>query len=562
MEFEIRDSKFEFGKWWDRLVRVEPPDHPDARLGRVFNVLMVMSLGIVILMAALFLLMEPLGLLEPPVTWISAAFPLVFVPVSILCLVRARRGHIRPMIQLYVWLNFFGILCACVVFDGWHSPGWVLLIWPVTIAGILIAPHYTVYAAGIVLGSFALLTGLNLSGTFLPLFTFGAEGRTYLFVALSLEMLTATCLQTFLNMRSLQRSQAEQEASAQALAQRMITEQETTRYLEVTVQQYVDSIAEVSQGNLSICVPVSRERTAGDPLVLLGHRLNGMVEGLREMTGQLRAAAARLGSAAANILAATTQQASGASEQSAAIAETSTTIDEVRAIAEQTAQRAQGVADIAQRTAQISQAGRQSVTETVAGVGQVKHKVETIATAILALSEQAQAIGQIITTVSDIAAQSNMLALNAAVEAARAGEAGRGFAVVASEVRALAEQSRAATAQVKEILTEIQRGVNTAVMLTEEGMKGADAGVKLAQGSGESLQRLAESVGESAQAALQIAAAAGQQVTGMEQIAQAMENIHQVTAQTVASAQQTERAAAELDAVAQGLRQAVERYRV
>jgi methyl-accepting chemotaxis protein len=283
---------------------------------------------------------------------------------------------------------------------------------------------------------------------------------------------------------------------------------------------------------------------------------------LRRIAIQVRQTGANLSSAIAEILAATTQQASGASEQSAAISQTSSTIIEVRAIAEQTAQRAQGVADIAQRTADVSQAGQQAVADTMSEMGTVRRKVETIATGILALSEQAQAIGQIITAVSDIASQSNMLALNAAVEAARAGEAGKGFAVVATEVRALAEQSRVATVQVKEILTEIQRGVNTAVMLTEEGTKGADAGVRVAGRSGESIRRLAESVTESAQAALQIAAAAGQQVTGMEQIAQAMDNIHQITTQTVASTRQTERTAEELNNLARELHEAVEQYRL
>ena len=94
-----------------------------------------------------------------------------------------------------------------------------------------------------------------------------------------------------------------------------------------------------------------------------------------------------------------------------------------------------------------------------------------IAETILALSEQTQQIGDIIATVNDIADQSNLLALNAAIEAARAGEAGKGFAVVAGEVRSLAEQSRQATAQVKEILGDIQKATNTAVMVTEEGTK-------------------------------------------------------------------------------------------
>jgi methyl-accepting chemotaxis protein len=177
------------------------------------------------------------------------------------------------------------------------------------------------------------------------------------------------------------------------------------------------------------------------------------------------------------------------------------------------------------------------------------------------LSEQAQSIGQIIGAVSDIAAQSNMLALNAAVEAARAGESGRGFAVVASEVRALAEQSRTATAQVKEILTEVQRGVNTAVMLTEEGMKGADAGLRVTARAGQAIEHLAESVRASAEAAVQISAGSGQQAVGMQQIAQAMANIAQITSQTVDSTRQTERAADKLGELAGRLNEVVQQYR-
>jgi methyl-accepting chemotaxis protein len=351
--------------------------------------------------------------------------------------------------------------------------------------------------------------------------------------------------------------------SRREIEQRAAVEREQREYLQATVLRYVDVMAEIARGDLSARVALDEAgRDPDDPLLVLGRSLNETAASLQRMTFQVRDTAAQLASSSAEILVATTQQAAGAAEQSAAISQAGTTIDEVRAIAEQTAQRAQGVADLSQRTAEISHAGQQAVADTIVGVGEVRNKVEQIATGVLALSEQAQTIGQIITAVSDIASQSNMLALNAAVEAARAGEAGKGFAVVATEVRALAERSRTATAQVKEILTEIQSGVNTAVMLTEEGMKGADVGVRLSGEAGLALQRLADSVSESAQAAQQIAAAAGQQLTGMEQIAQAMQNIHQVTAQTVASSHQTERTVTDMNAMAGQLREMVAQYQL
>ena len=86
--------------------------------------------------------------------------------------------------------------------------------------------------------------------------------------------------------------------------------------------------------------------------------------------------------------------------------------------------------------------------------------------------------------VNALADQSKLLALNASIEAARAGEEGRGFAVVAMEVRQLAEQSRSATARVRDILSEIQQATNTAVMVTEEGSKGAEQGIELVERTG------------------------------------------------------------------------------
>ncbi len=271
---------------------------------------------------------------------------------------------------------------------------------------------------------------------------------------------------------------------------------------------------------------------------------------LELLISQIRDSVVRLRAVAENILAAATQQASGASEQTAALAQVAATIDQVRAIAEQTSQRAQGVADLARETEDVSEAGRRSVGEAIEGMGQIKQKVDTIASTILALSEQTQTVGQITAAVDDIATQSNMLALNAAVEAARAGEAGKGFAVVAAEVRSLAAQSRAATVQVRDILSEIQRGVNTVVMATEEGLKGADAGVRLTGRAGEALQKLAARVLESTQAAVQIATAAHQQLVGMEQIAQVMQGIQQVTSQNLAAAQHLQQAVGELNRLA------------
>jgi PAS domain S-box-containing protein len=68
------------------------------------------------------------------------------------------------------------------------------------------------------------------------------------------------------------------------------------------------------------------------------------------------------------------------------------------------------------------------------------------------LKDNVQKIHEIVTTIRDIASQTNRLALNAAIEAARAGDAGRGFSVVADEVRTLSERTREATEQIAHII--------------------------------------------------------------------------------------------------------------
>ena len=273
----------------------------------------------------------------------------------------------------------------------------------------------------------------------------------------------------------------------------------------------------------------------------------------RTVTSQLRNAIVQLSTSSAEISAMTSQVASGASETATAVSETTTTVEEVKQTAQVASQKAKVVSEAAQKSAQVAQGGRAAVEQTLQGMNRIQGQVESIARSIVRLSEQGQAIGEIIASVNDLAEQSNLLAVNAAIEAARAGEQGKGFGVVAQEVKSLAEQSKQATAQVRTILGDIQKATSEAVMATEQGSKAVDAGVSQAGQAGESIRVLADSITEAAQAATQIAASSQQQLAGMDQIALAMENINQASAQNVAGTRQTETAARSLSDLASQL---------
>lgn len=321
---------------------------------------------------------------------------------------------------------------------------------------------------------------------------------------------------------------------------------------------FMQFVERVGQGDLTQQAPV----TGADELSDLGRSLNQMVTGLKEVAGQTRGAAENLSSATTEILASTQQQAAGAAEQSAAVQQSTATMTEITQSGAQISERARQVATAAEATSAASTAGQQAVQSTTRIMEAIREQAEAVAENVVALSEKNQTIGEIIATVNDIAEQSHLLALNAAIEAAAAGEHGRSFTVVANEIKNLADQSKEATVQVRSILGDIQKGINSSVMLTEEAVKRAESGKQQADIADRTIRQLTDNIQQSIQAFQQIVAGAGQQQIGFEQVTQAVRNTGQASEQTAASTRQLEKAAAQVNAMAQQLRKAVERYRI
>jgi len=135
----------------------------------------------------------------------------------------------------------------------------------------------------------------------------------------------------------------------------------------------------------------------------------------------------------------------------------------VSSASEEATANVQSVASASEEMASsVNEISRQ-VQEAARIAGDAVQKAHIADARINSLSQASARIGDVVELINSIAGQTNLLALNATIEAARAGESGRGFAVVAAEVKALAEQTAKATAEIGQQITSIQSATHESV---------------------------------------------------------------------------------------------------
>lgn len=202
--------------------------------------------------------------------------------------------------------------------------------------------------------------------------------------------------------------------------------------------------------------------------------------------------------------------ADGATEQAAVIEELNATIDTV--------------VDLAEDTAKETQSASARVKASANKANEEKEKMNDLLTEMKHITEISKEIGNIITDIEDIAAQTNLLSLNASIEAARAGEAGRGFAVVADQIGKLAADSAKSVVNTRDLidktLVEIEKG-NTITRTTADAFNQIIADM-------ESFAELAENTMEKANS----------QAESLEQIGQGIEQLSGVVQGNAASSEE------------------------
>ncbi|GGB96263.1 methyl-accepting chemotaxis protein [Oxalicibacterium flavum] len=303
-----------------------------------------------------------------------------------------------------------------------------------------------------------------------------------------------------------------------------------TRSVTQPMNEAVRIAQTVASGDLSSMIEVRGK----DETAQLLKALKSMNDGLARLVGEVRASTEAIALASGEIATGNMDLSSRTEEQASSLEETASSMEELTSTVRQNADNARQANQLALHASQIAARGGAVVSEVVDTMG--------------AINQSAGRIVDIIGVIDGIAFQTNILALNAAVEAARAGEQGRGFAVVAAEVRTLAQRSASAAKEIKSLIGD--------------SVERIDAGSKLVNDAGTTMQEVVEGVRRVTDIMGEISAASQEQTDGIEQINQAVMQMDQVTQQNAALVEQAAAAADALQSQSGHLVQVVSTFRL
>lgn len=300
--------------------------------------------------------------------------------------------------------------------------------------------------------------------------------------------------------------------------------------LNVVIGDIGEVLGEMADGNYAVKSKVP-DRYTGD--------FKKLYESMRTMRNQMKDTLVAIGEAAKQVsdgsgdLATASQSlAEGATDQALAVQELHATISDITEGMEKSAESADDSYIKAQQYA--SEADHS------------KDEMHTMMKAMERINDTSTKIGNIISEIESIAAQTNLLSLNASIEAARAGEAGRGFAVVADQIRELADQSAKAAVDTRELI--------------EGSLKEISDGNSSAERAANAIESVVEGIKQIADFSKNLKVMVGDQTEAMRQAEIGVNQISEVVQSNAATAEEASATSEELSAQATMLDELVGRF--
>ncbi|NGX57262.1 MAG: Methyl-accepting chemotaxis protein 4 [Chlamydiae bacterium] len=249
-----------------------------------------------------------------------------------------------------------------------------------------------------------------------------------------------------------------------------------------------EATSKLAEGNFSVRVQV--DENSDEEIIQVSNSFNIMAQTFEEIVRQLHRLGVNLTSSANEIALTSKKQQQLIVEQGEATREISITASEISTTAKDFAITINDVSIVAEQSSSLASDGQDSLIEMEKIMRQMVGASSNIAEKLDILNEKASLITKIITTITNVARQTNLLSLNAAIEAEKTGMFSRDFSVIAREIRRLADQTALATLDIENIVNEIMNAVSSCVSGVEDFTKKIQFGVDQVVVVGEQLGQI------------------------------------------------------------------------
>ncbi len=298
-----------------------------------------------------------------------------------------------------------------------------------------------------------------------------------------------------------------------------------------------------------------------DEIGTLAHHVNAFIAKLQEIVRDIADSSSQLNEQSEVSTNVARQTSDGLTVQLHEISQIATAVHEMSATAEEVANNAQMTADSAISSTENCEQGKQVIIRNQDSITNLAQQVENASGIIQELEKNALDINAILSTISDIAEQTNLLALNAAIEAARAGEQGRGFAVVADEVRVLSQRTHSSTDEIREMIETLQKNSVSAVESMQRSQDLAQSSVDDANNATTALEEIASSIQQISDMASHISNAASEQRTVTGEVSKNIQLVNDVSDKMSTEADNSRHLSEELRGIAQQLNAQVQLFK-